>query len=378
MALWFSSRKDEQADSKGRTSDRESRGRPDSLLSALRIAPGAWKEAWEAFARRRTKEKQDLNVYRVLREGARPTAEYYVLIVLSCMIATLGLIQGSTAVIIGAMIIAPLMTPILAFSLGVIWGDTQLLKTSFSSVVKGAILAVGISSALAYAVPILHFSTEVTARANPSPFDIMVALGSGALAAYGYANKKVSSALTGIAIAVALMPPLCTVGIGLGKLNMRIATGAAVLFGVNLVSISLAGAAVFWLMRIHPYSEDAAEVKRRALNSNHPFHDPAMPDCYADRSVCPQRFRARNGPKRRAGVHHAGSSRRLGALRGDTNGKRRERSLTHRCRGRSGHAGRGSEAREGDRLRECRPGSRRDHLPWGGKGVRAMTERSAV
>jgi uncharacterized hydrophobic protein (TIGR00271 family) len=267
MPWWFSSRKNRETESNGASSNQGPRRNPQpSLLDSLRRAPGAWRETWGDFVQRRTKEKQDLNVYRVLREGARPTAEYYVLIVLSCVIATLGLIQGSAAVIIGAMIIAPLMTPILAFSLGVIWGDARLLRTSFFSVLKGAALAVAISAVLAYVVPISHFSVEVTSRANPSPFDIMVALGSGALAAYGYANKKVSSALTGIAIAVALMPPLCAIGIGLGKLSLHIAAGAAVLFAINLVSISLAGAVVFWLMRIHPYSEDTAEVKRRALS----------------------------------------------------------------------------------------------------------------
>jgi uncharacterized hydrophobic protein (TIGR00271 family) len=240
--------------------------RRSSWPRGLLRAPGSWGTMWGDFVRRRSKEKQDLDVYRVLSEGARQTAEYYVLIVLSCLIATMGLIQGSVAVIIGAMIIAPLMTPILGFSLGVIWGDFRLLRIAFSSLFRGIILAVAISALLAFVVPISHFSGEIISRANPSLFDIIVALGSGALAAYGYANKKVSSALTGIAIAVALMPPLCTVGIGLGKLDPRIASEAAVLFAINLVSISLAAAVVFWLMRIHPFSEDREEVKRRALS----------------------------------------------------------------------------------------------------------------
>ena len=237
----------------------------DSWALAELLKPSTWMSVRENYVKRRNKEKQDLDVYQVLSEGARPTAEYYVLIVLSCLIATMGLIQGSAAVIIGAMIIAPLMTPILAFSLGVIWGDLRLLRVALFSVLKGAVLAVLISGALAFLVPISHFSAEVSSRASPSLFDIIVALGSGALAAFGYANKKVSSALTGIAIAVALMPPLCTIGIGLGKLDLRIASGAAILFAINLVSISLAGAVVFWLMKIHPLSEDKAEVKRRAL-----------------------------------------------------------------------------------------------------------------
>ena len=229
------------------------------------LHPGSLRELWNGYSGRRNKEKQDLDVYHVLSEGARPTADYYVLIVLSCLIASMGLIQGSVAVIIGAMIIAPLMTPILAFSLGVIWGDFTLLRISFSAIIRGALLAVAISAALSYLVPISHLSREIMSRANPSLFDIIVALGSGALAAYGYANRKVSSALTGIAIAVALMPPLCAAGIGLGKLDLRVASGASLLFAINLVSISLAAAVVFWLMKIHPLSEDRTRVTRRAV-----------------------------------------------------------------------------------------------------------------
>ena len=207
--------------------------RPDSWALPRMLKPSTWRDIRDGYVRRRAKEKQDLDVYQVLSQGARPTAEYYVLIVLSCLIATMGLVQGSVAVIIGAMIIAPLMTPILAFSLGVIWGDLSLMRVAFSSLLKGAVLAVLMSGALAFVVPVSRFSAEIVSRANPSLFDIIVALASGALAAYGYANKKVSSALTGIAIAVALMPPLCTVGIGLGKLDFRIASGAAVLFAIS-------------------------------------------------------------------------------------------------------------------------------------------------
>ena len=85
------------------------------------------------------------------------------------------------------------------------------------------------------------------------------------MGAYGYANKKISSALVGIAIAVALMPPLCTIGIGLGSFDMDVTVGATTLFVINLVSISLAGAVVFWAMKIHPIHADKEEVKRRAL-----------------------------------------------------------------------------------------------------------------
>ncbi len=166
------------------------------------------------------------------------------------------------AVIIGAMIVAPLMTPILAFSLGTIWGDLELMKLSLSSILKGAFLAIVISAAIAYLVPLKDYSPEILSRTRPSLFDILVAITSGAVGAYGYANKKISNTLVGIAIAVALMPPLCTIGIGIGTFSREIAFGATLLFLINLVSISLAGAIIFWTMKIHPLLGSEGVAKR--------------------------------------------------------------------------------------------------------------------
>ncbi|GAB4221144.1 MAG: hypothetical protein Kow00102_14240 [Spirochaetota bacterium] len=226
-----------------------------------------WRTKYNEYKKIREKEKEDLDIYETLSYGARPTIEYYLLTLLSCLIATAGLLQNSPAVIIGAMIVAPLMTPILAFSLGVIWGDTQLIKTSFGSIIKGSVLAVLISGILAFFVPIAEYTSEILARTKPNLFDIVVAISSGLVGAYGNANKKISNTLVGIAIAVALMPPLCTIGIGVGNFDWHIARGALILFSINLISISLAGAIIFWIMKIHPKSREEKEnVTRRALS----------------------------------------------------------------------------------------------------------------
>jgi len=230
------------------------------------INPFFWREKTGEFLKIREKQKQDLTIFETLAMGAAPTREYYVLTILSCIIATMGLIQGSAAVIIGAMIVAPLMTPILAFSLGVVWGDLLLIKMSFVSIIKGVFWAILISSSIAFIVPLPVLSGEIMARTTPSLFDVAVAIASGLVGAYGNANKKISNSLVGIAIAVALMPPLCTIGIGIGKLNMAVAGGATLLFLINLVCISLAGAIVFWLMKVQPLSADQSEVTRRAMS----------------------------------------------------------------------------------------------------------------
>jgi len=110
------------------------------------------------------------------------------------------------------------------------------------------------------------YSSEITARTAPTIFDIIVAFASGLVGAYGSANKRISNTLVGIAIAVALMPPLCTIGIGIGTMNRAVASGAALLFLINLVSISLAGAIVFWGMRIHPLTASDESVMKRAVS----------------------------------------------------------------------------------------------------------------
>lgn len=230
------------------------------------INPMFWREKTGEFMKIREKQRQDMSIFETLAMGAAPTREYYVLTILSCIIATMGLIQGSAAVIIGAMIVAPLMTPILAFSLGVVWGDLFLIKMSFVSIFKGVFWAILISSSIAFIVPLPALSGEIIARTTPSLFDIAVAIASGLVGAYGNANKKISNSLVGIAIAVALMPPLCTIGIGIGKLNMAVAGGATLLFLINLICISLAGAVVFWLMKVQPISADQSQVTRRAMS----------------------------------------------------------------------------------------------------------------
>jgi uncharacterized hydrophobic protein (TIGR00271 family) len=229
------------------------------------LSPSFWLEKSDTYSRIREKEREDMDVYNLLSQGAIPSVEYYVLTVLSCILSTIGLILGATAVIIGAMIVAPLMTPILAFSLGVIWGDIALIRISVQSILKGVFWGIVISAVIAYLIPLPTLSEEIIMRTHPTLFDVLVALASGIVGAYGYANKRISNTLIGIAIAVALMPPLCTIGIGIGIRSYSVVSGAALLFFINLVSISLAGAVVFWTMKIHPVLADQGLVAKRAI-----------------------------------------------------------------------------------------------------------------
>lgn len=212
-------------------------------------------------------EMEKLNIYDSISLAARLNTEFLVLLFGSCLIATFGLFQDSSAVIIGAMLIAPLMMPILGFSLGTVWGDRALLLRSVSTLFIGSLMVLFISTTLSYVIPGVEFNEQISARINPNLYDILIALASGFVGAYAYVNPRISSSISGVAIAVALMPPLCTVGISLGQGNGRAALGAFLLYITNLVGISLAASLIFWRMRVHPVSEQREEVTERTARN---------------------------------------------------------------------------------------------------------------
>jgi len=222
------------------------------------------KNIYSSYKKAQETQSLKYNIYDSIAQGGNLNKEFLVLLIGSCLITTIGLFQGSTAVIIGAMLIAPLMMPILSFALGAIWGDKRLLYRSFLTLLIGSIFVFTISSLLSYITPGVEFNSEISARINPNLYDILIALGSGLVGAYAFVNPKISSSLSGVAIAVALMPPLCTVGISVGQGNWKAAMGASLLYATNLVGISLSASFIFWRLKIHPVTDSELEVGSRA------------------------------------------------------------------------------------------------------------------
>lgn len=199
---------------------------------------------------------ETLALYRDLREGARGNVNYYVLIVLSAIIASLGLLVNSAAVIIGAMLVAPFMTPILALSLGIVLGEPRMLSRGIESTIKGVGASVVLAAFTALLFPIPQLTAEILARTRPTLLDLAIALASGAAGAYALAREEVAAALPGVAIAAALMPPICAIGIGVAYGSGTVVGGATLLFITNLIAIALAGATVFLLLGIRPKPRD--------------------------------------------------------------------------------------------------------------------------
>lgn len=211
-----------------------------------------------------------------LRESSRPDFSFFLLVVLSSGIATLGLLTDSVAVIIGAMLVAPLMSPIIGLGLASLTGDGRLLRDAASALLRGAMLAILISTALTWIETLLPFVVfqgqnlpgEVMARVRPSPLDLAVALFGGLAAAFALVMPNISAALPGVAIATALMPPLCTVGIGVAMGNWSVAGGASLLFLTNAVTIAFASTLVFFSLGFTPrYRENSRRVPRSILIS---------------------------------------------------------------------------------------------------------------
>ena len=208
---------------------------------------------------------EQAEVYRTVQRGARPHVDFFVMSGLAAAIAALGLLLSSPAVIIGAMLVAPLMLAVLGLGLGVVQGDLRLLRLVVSAMLRGALLAIAVGFLMGLAVPDASPTAEMLGRAHPTLLDLGVALVSGAAGAYALCRKDVSAALPGVAIAAALMPPLTTVGLGLALADTRIAGGALVLFLTNLVAISAAGGLIFLWLGFRP--EPGKHRHRRVFRS---------------------------------------------------------------------------------------------------------------
>lgn len=188
---------------------------------------------------------------------------YFLMLILSAVIATYGLLANSTAVVIGAMLVAPLMGPIFGIALGLSIGDSGLLRKAASSEVLGVLLGIAVATCIGFLPWRMEFGAEITARVQPTLYDLIIALASGLAGAYALVDEKVSPSLPGVAIATSLVPPLATCGLCLSAGKWQFALGAFLLFFANFLAIELAAAFVFILsgmMEAHPHKPYTAKT----------------------------------------------------------------------------------------------------------------------
>lgn len=166
------------------------------------------------------------------------TSRYLFMTAMSGGIAVLGLLLSSPAVVIGAMLLSPLMDPIIGLGFALAIGDYRWLRQSAKSLAWGALMAIGLCAVVVFLSPLKDITTEIAARTRPNLFDLFVALFSALAGAYALIRGR-EGTIVGVAIATALMPPLAVVGFGLATFNGTVFSGALLLFVTNLLTIAL-------------------------------------------------------------------------------------------------------------------------------------------
>ena len=187
-----------------------------------------------------------------LQDNSKFNFDFVALISLSTLIAALGLARDSGAVVIGAMLVAPLMTPLVGMGFALVQGNVKLIRIAFKSVVFGFAVALAIGAVLGLFLRIFHFdiTQQMLYRGEPNFLDLVIALASGVAGAYAMGRPNLVSALPGVAIAAALVPPIATSGLALTMGSLTLAGGASLLFFTNIVAIVLGTAITFWAVGI--------------------------------------------------------------------------------------------------------------------------------
>lgn len=175
------------------------------------------------------------------REDGALSSRYMFMIAMSGGIAILGLLLSSPAVVIGAMLLSPLMGPIMGLGFAMAIGDFSWMRQSAKSLAYGSLMAIALCALVVFMSPLQTVTTEIAARTRPNLFDLLVALFSSLAGAYAMIRGR-EGTIVGVAIATALMPPLAVVGFGIATLNWTVFSGALLLFFTNLMTIALTAA----------------------------------------------------------------------------------------------------------------------------------------
>ncbi|UCD36302.1 MAG: TIGR00341 family protein [Nitrospiraceae bacterium] len=199
----------------------------------------------EPFTWLKTSPSRRASVIDEINASSQPGTRFYAMVATSTLIASLGLIANSAAVVIGAMLVAPLMTPIFGIALALVRGDGHLLKRAIQAEVIGVLLSVVMSASFGMLPLALQVTPEMLARTEPNLLDLLVAVLAGFAGTYAMIDERLSPALPGVAIATAIVPPLANAGLCLALGAYEGAAGSFLLFLANFLSILLVASAVF-------------------------------------------------------------------------------------------------------------------------------------
>jgi len=197
-----------------------------------------------------TRQEKRKTVDRLIKESAM-TFDFLLMLIMSTVIVALGLLLNNIAIIIGGMLVAPMLFPVLSFGMGMVSGEPKLIRRSGLVIVQSMAVVIVVSFSIASLAVDKTLTSEIIARGHVNLSYFLVAFVSGLAVSYVLTRKEVSEVIPGVAISVALLPPLSATGLALGFLNWQVVFGSLGLFGANLLGIILASLFVFSLTRFY-------------------------------------------------------------------------------------------------------------------------------
>jgi len=181
-----------------------------------------------------------------IADGSEPGGRFYAMVAISSVLASFGLVMDSTAVVIGAMLVAPLMTPVFGMALALLRSDAALLGRAIRAEIVGVVFAIFMAALLGYMIPELEATDQMLRRTTPNLLDLCVAVFAGLAGAYAMVDEKISPALPGVAIATSIVPPLANSGLCIALGAYKGAMGSFLLFFANFLSILIVSAFIFF------------------------------------------------------------------------------------------------------------------------------------
>jgi uncharacterized hydrophobic protein (TIGR00271 family) len=200
-----------------------------------------------------------------LISSSTPSQDFFFMIVLSILTATFGLLLNNPAIIIGSMLIAPMLYPVLGLSLGIIMSDSKLIARAFYTILKALLWGIGTAffSTLLFASHFTEITPEIMSRTEPTLPYVIIGIIAGLAGSFALVKPKLSETLPGIAISVALIPPIAVVGIGMAKFNWLIISGSLLLFLVNTLGVVFASMFTFSLMNFYVKRSEAKKTAEK-------------------------------------------------------------------------------------------------------------------
>lgn len=208
-------------------------------------------------------EKDKASVVRKLLESSTPSFDFFYLTGLSVLMATFGLLADSPSIVIGSMLIAPLLYPILGIALGLVMSNFDVLGRSLLTLTKSLVIGLGLSILATLFFGDGLITNEIASRIEPSFIHFMVAVVAGAAVSFALARPEWSETLPGIAISVALIPPLAVIGVGIAMLDMSVIAGSTVMLIMNLFGIVFSAMVSFSLMNLYEKQNIATSTIKR-------------------------------------------------------------------------------------------------------------------